>query len=252
MGWGTPRCAPRPCPLWRLPQPFLGPQCKRGCPQGFWGRGCGQPCSCRNGASCSPEDGSCTCAPGYRGPNCQRCECPQRGAGLFYPSTPPVSPPSAHRTPAARSLPPRPLWQAVLAELLLLQPLLLPPRHRRLPLRRGLDGDALRRRWGPPPQQPCAPPPAPQGSALGGPGGVPGGWEPPAGSILGTPRTLQSAPPGLSGCSASSCAAVPKMPLVTPSPACARAPPAGADPTVRLVSGHGEGLGGQRGGPCPS
>lgn len=167
MGWGTPRCAPRPCPLWRLPQPFLGPQCKRGCPQGFWGRGCGQPCSCRNGASCSPEDGSCTCAPGYRGPNCQRCECPQGGAGLFYPSTPPVSPPSAHRTPAARSLPPRPLWQAVLAELLLLQPLLLPPRHRRLPLRRGLDGDALRRRWGPPPRQPCAPPP-PSGFSLRG------------------------------------------------------------------------------------
>ncbi|NWH54478.1 MEG11 protein, partial [Fregata magnificens] len=50
---------------------WTGPQCKQGCPYGFWGRGCRTSCSCRNGAACSPQDGSCTCAPGYRGPTCQ-------------------------------------------------------------------------------------------------------------------------------------------------------------------------------------
>lgn len=42
------------------------------------------------------------------------------------------------------------------------------------------------------------------------------------------------------------------MPLVTPLPARARAPLAGADPTVRLVSEHGEGWGGCGGGPLPT
>ncbi|NXY00400.1 MEG11 protein, partial [Centropus bengalensis] len=50
---------------------WTGLQCKQSCPLGFWGRGCHTPCTCRNGASCSPHDGSCTCTPGFRGPMCQ-------------------------------------------------------------------------------------------------------------------------------------------------------------------------------------
>uniref|UniRef100_A0A8B9PWG4 Leucine rich repeat containing 71 n=1 Tax=Apteryx owenii TaxID=8824 RepID=A0A8B9PWG4_APTOW len=59
---------------------LTGPRCERSCEPGFWGQGCSQPCACRNGAACSPQDGSCTCAPGYRGPACQRREC-RRGDG---------------------------------------------------------------------------------------------------------------------------------------------------------------------------
>uniref|UniRef100_A0A8C3Y2E7 EGF-like domain-containing protein n=1 Tax=Catharus ustulatus TaxID=91951 RepID=A0A8C3Y2E7_CATUS len=85
-GWQGPQCL-QPCPVSpsgcagaagtgpsSLTVP-AGPQCKQGCPHGSWGRGCLMSCSCRNGASCSPQDGSCTCAPGYRGPSCQR-PCP--------------------------------------------------------------------------------------------------------------------------------------------------------------------------------
>lgn len=80
-GWGYLLCltalVPTPCPsLLLLP---IGLQCKQSCPQGSWGRGCRQLCVCRNGASCSPEDGSCTCTPGFRGPTCQRRECPTGG-----------------------------------------------------------------------------------------------------------------------------------------------------------------------------
>lgn len=42
------------------------------CPPGRWGPNCSVSCSCENGGSCSPEDGSCECAPGFRGPLCQR------------------------------------------------------------------------------------------------------------------------------------------------------------------------------------
>uniref|UniRef100_A0A803WFS0 Platelet endothelial aggregation receptor 1 n=1 Tax=Ficedula albicollis TaxID=59894 RepID=A0A803WFS0_FICAL len=72
--WGGPHCAPQPW-LSSLTVP-AGPQCEQGCPHGSWGRGCLMSCSCRNGASCSPQDGSCTCTPGFRGPTCQRREWP--------------------------------------------------------------------------------------------------------------------------------------------------------------------------------
>ncbi|KAJ8287271.1 hypothetical protein GJAV_G00049630 [Gymnothorax javanicus] len=39
---------------------------------GRWGPNCSLPCDCRNGASCSPDEGTCECAPGYRGTTCQR------------------------------------------------------------------------------------------------------------------------------------------------------------------------------------
>lgn len=51
-----------------------GIHCDNVCPQGFWGPNCSFSCSCQNGGSCSPEDGTCVCAPGYRGTSCKRSE----------------------------------------------------------------------------------------------------------------------------------------------------------------------------------
>lgn len=53
-----------------------GIHCDNVCPQGFWGPNCSVSCSCQNGGSCSPEDGTCVCAPGYRGTSCKRSEPP--------------------------------------------------------------------------------------------------------------------------------------------------------------------------------
>ncbi|KAL2300700.1 hypothetical protein Nmel_013585 [Mimus melanotis] len=53
----------------------LGIHCDNICTQGRWGPNCSISCSCENGGSCSPEDGTCDCAPGFRGPLCQRI-CP--------------------------------------------------------------------------------------------------------------------------------------------------------------------------------
>lgn len=49
-----------------------GIHCDSVCPQGFWGPNCSVSCSCQNGGSCSPADGTCVCAPGYRGTSCKR------------------------------------------------------------------------------------------------------------------------------------------------------------------------------------
>lgn len=51
---------------------LTGIHCDSICPQGFWGPNCSMTCSCQNGGSCSPEDGTCVCAPGYRGTSCKR------------------------------------------------------------------------------------------------------------------------------------------------------------------------------------
>ncbi|KAK3569974.1 hypothetical protein QTP86_007879 [Hemibagrus guttatus] len=61
------------CPLFEISR--LGIHCDNVCPQGFWGPNCSVTCSCQNGGSCSPEDGTCVCAPGYRGTSCKRM-CP--------------------------------------------------------------------------------------------------------------------------------------------------------------------------------
>lgn len=46
--------------------------CDSVCSGGHWGPNCSKSCNCMNGASCSPDEGICECAPGYRGNTCQR------------------------------------------------------------------------------------------------------------------------------------------------------------------------------------
>lgn len=50
----------------------IGIHCDSVCAEGRWGPNCSLPCNCKNGASCSPDEGTCECAPGYRGATCQR------------------------------------------------------------------------------------------------------------------------------------------------------------------------------------
>ena len=61
-----------PPPLTRVCLWPTGIHCDSMCPPGRWGPNCSVSCNCENGGSCSPEDGSCECAPGFRGPLCQR------------------------------------------------------------------------------------------------------------------------------------------------------------------------------------
>ena len=43
------------------------------CPEGFYGD-CSMPCTCENGATCEPVNGTCVCTAGYMGVNCEQ-EC---------------------------------------------------------------------------------------------------------------------------------------------------------------------------------
>lgn len=43
---------------------FQGADCSRRCPAGMYGVNCSSACTCKNGATCSPVDGSCTCKAG--------------------------------------------------------------------------------------------------------------------------------------------------------------------------------------------
>ncbi|KAF5920148.1 hypothetical protein HPG69_006419 [Diceros bicornis minor] len=67
-------------PLWKegaqarltLPLSLTGSRCHLPCPEGFWGANCSKTCTCKNGGTCIPENGNCVCAPGFRGPSCQK------------------------------------------------------------------------------------------------------------------------------------------------------------------------------------
>lgn len=70
-----------------LPLP-TGIRCDSMCPPGRWGPNCSVSCSCENGGSCSPEDGSCECAPGFRGPLCQRSKAEPPALWMAHPPHP--------------------------------------------------------------------------------------------------------------------------------------------------------------------
>lgn len=69
---------------------FPGIHCDSVCTEGRWGPNCTLPCNCKNGASCSPDEGTCECAPGYRGAICQRSECTLAPSSAI-PKTPPAN-----------------------------------------------------------------------------------------------------------------------------------------------------------------
>jgi hypothetical protein len=55
-------------------------QCLQSCPEGKYGPGCSYNCTCMNGATCDPVNGTCTCTQGWKGRNCSTRACPD---GLF-------------------------------------------------------------------------------------------------------------------------------------------------------------------------
>jgi len=77
-GCGNGECsAPETC---SCKSGFSGDSCETvGCPDGKWGGGCTNACSCENGGFCHPVTGACSCTPGYRGEQCQV----QCGAGTY-------------------------------------------------------------------------------------------------------------------------------------------------------------------------
>lgn len=46
---------------------WTGIYCDEVCPNGTYGSECASTCKCKNGATCDPVTGACTCAPGYKG-----------------------------------------------------------------------------------------------------------------------------------------------------------------------------------------
>ncbi|XP_040900853.1 N-acetylglucosamine-1-phosphodiester alpha-N-acetylglucosaminidase [Toxotes jaculatrix] len=61
---------------------WRGRNCSQECLPGFYGDGCNQTCTCRNGGSCDPVHGRCACPPGFHGNACEEV-CP---LGFFGPS----------------------------------------------------------------------------------------------------------------------------------------------------------------------
>lgn len=50
---------------------FTGLSCGQPCPLGRFGQDCVQVCDCNDGGGCDRVSGECTCAPGWRGPQCK-------------------------------------------------------------------------------------------------------------------------------------------------------------------------------------
>lgn len=48
-----------------------GVDCSISCPSGTWGFSCNLTCQCLHGGACNTLDGTCTCAPGWRGEKCE-------------------------------------------------------------------------------------------------------------------------------------------------------------------------------------
>lgn len=57
-------------------------QCLQSCPEGKFGANCSYNCTCMNGATCDPVNGTCTCTQGWKGRNCSTRACSD---GLFGP-----------------------------------------------------------------------------------------------------------------------------------------------------------------------
>lgn len=60
---------------------ILRHQCLDTCAEGKYGLNCESNCTCENGATCSPVNGSCICAPGWKGELCNERACPDGSYG---------------------------------------------------------------------------------------------------------------------------------------------------------------------------
>ena len=61
---------------------LISSQCLQSCTEGKYGANCSYNCTCMNGATCDPVNGTCTCTQGWTGPDCSTRACSD---GLFGP-----------------------------------------------------------------------------------------------------------------------------------------------------------------------
>lgn len=64
---------------WMMPHMPVANSCvsPAACPQGRFGEGCSQVCSCSNNATCDHITGRCLCTAGWMGPTCQQGNVPR-------------------------------------------------------------------------------------------------------------------------------------------------------------------------------
>lgn len=67
----TPCCLFPACSGVLVAAGWHGVDCSISCPSGTWGFSCNLTCQCLNGGACNTQDGTCTCAPGWRGEKCE-------------------------------------------------------------------------------------------------------------------------------------------------------------------------------------
>ena len=68
-------------PAWLAGKPQVAFSLASACPEGLYGEDCQLSCLCRNGGTCDPVSGHCTCPEGWAGLACEKGECRAGGGG---------------------------------------------------------------------------------------------------------------------------------------------------------------------------